>query len=375
MQCRIQLARSAQILAAVAPAWEVLAAEALEPNPFYEPWILLPALRAQGERGFCGVLVWHGRSLIGLFPFQRVARFRGLPVTALASWRHSVHLMCAPLVHRDCAAESLGALFRWLKSDGAPVVELRYLPSDGAFHAALGDALAAEGARFVVTQSFERALLRRAPDADAYAAAAFSAQLRKSLRRGGRKLRESGPVSEIAIGPGGSLGEEIERFLELEASGWKGREGGALASSPASLRFGRAVLQEAHRRGRLSMVGIDCGGRPVARRCSLLAGAGSYAFKTAYDESFAACSPGVLAEALSLRQFHALPDVAWMDSYTEPDNALVNRMWKDRRAIRGVAVGTTAWGALWVSMLPLLRWTARQLKAKAQTAAPHRLAA
>jgi CelD/BcsL family acetyltransferase involved in cellulose biosynthesis len=122
----------------------------------------------------------------------------------------------------------------------------------------------------------------------------MSAQLRKQLRRKERRLAERG-MTTISVGPGDDASAEIERFLELEASGWKGREGGALAASAENLSFGREVLQQASRRGRLHMVGIDCDGRPVARRCSLLAADGAYAFKTAYDESFAAYSPGVLA--------------------------------------------------------------------------------
>ena len=42
-----------------------------------------------------------------------------------------------------------------------------------------------------------------------------------------------------------------------------------------------------------------------------------------------------------------------MDSYTDPDNLTVNRMWKDRRAMQSVAIGVGA-GELWVSMLPFL---------------------
>ena len=30
-------------------AWEELAAAAIEPNVFYEPWMLMPALRAYGN--------------------------------------------------------------------------------------------------------------------------------------------------------------------------------------------------------------------------------------------------------------------------------------------------------------------------------------
>ena len=40
--------RDAAALAALVPEWENLAANALEPNPAYEPWMLFPALEAYG---------------------------------------------------------------------------------------------------------------------------------------------------------------------------------------------------------------------------------------------------------------------------------------------------------------------------------------
>jgi hypothetical protein len=194
---------------------------------------------------------------------------------------------------------------------------------------------------------------------------AMSAQLRRQIRRNERRLAERG-MRTMQIRPGDEIGHEVERFLRLEAGGWKGREGGALATHAASARFGRDVLAEAHWRGRLHMVGMDCEGAPIARRVSLLAGEGAYAFKTAYDETYAAYSPGVLAEALSLRRFHDLPGVRWMDSYTEPDNAVVNRMWKDRRAMQSVAIGIGAWGAFWLSIYSSLRDTRRSISSARQ---------
>ena len=41
--------RDPQALSAFVPAWEELAAAALEPNVFYEHWMLLPALEAFGK--------------------------------------------------------------------------------------------------------------------------------------------------------------------------------------------------------------------------------------------------------------------------------------------------------------------------------------
>ena len=105
----IQVLRDWESLAAIVSPWEELAAHALEPNPFYEPWILLPALRAQGEgEQFRCISIWDEGRLLGLFPFERRRRFKGLPVTTLTSWRHSAYLLCTPLPSNACAPSSAG---------------------------------------------------------------------------------------------------------------------------------------------------------------------------------------------------------------------------------------------------------------------------
>jgi len=358
MSVRLQVVSDPRVLASIVPAWEALAANACEPNPFYEPWILLPALVAQGAANFRCVLAWEGDALAGLFPFERQRRYRGLPVATLASWRHSAYLLCTPLVHADAAVECLKALLGFRPGD-ASLLELRYLRADGPFAAALARALRTSRVAFATVSRFSRPLLRKAQTADAYLAR-LSPHLRKELRRKQRRMVEQPGYAEVVLGPRDDFAAEIERFIALEASGWKGKAGGAFACSEESLRFGRAVLGEAARRGRLHMVGIDGGGRPVARRFSLLAGEGAFAFKTAYDERYAQYSPGVLAEVIRMREFHRLPQ-QWMDSYTDPDNPTANRMWLERREIETLAIAAGAWGEFWLSMLPVLRWTARRL--------------
>src|SRR5436190_17418264 len=147
----IQVLRDRESLAAIVSPWEELAAHAIEPNPFYEPWILLPALRAQGEGGEF-VSIWDQGRLIGLFPFERRRRFKGLPVATLTSWRHSAYLLCTPLVRADAALECLRALLRWTD---ASMLELRYLPADGPFR----EALATAASTIVTIDRFSRALL------------------------------------------------------------------------------------------------------------------------------------------------------------------------------------------------------------------------
>src|SRR5258706_16303765 len=68
-------------------AWEDLAADALEPNPFYEPWMLMPALAGLAKGSDVGVAlvltVEQGEPVLcGVFPLERRVRYKGLPVAA-----------------------------------------------------------------------------------------------------------------------------------------------------------------------------------------------------------------------------------------------------------------------------------------------------
>src|SRR5262249_15618748 len=132
---------------------------------------------------------------------------------------------------------------------------------------------------------------------------------------------------------------------------------GAGSRARAGRVYSEEVAASASLLGRLLMLGIDFDGQPIARRCAFVAGKGSFAFKTAYDEGFAEFSPGAMLELDSIEQLRALPGVQWMDSCATPDNQLINRISNARQAVRSLALGVGALGELVISGLPLLRWT------------------
>jgi CelD/BcsL family acetyltransferase involved in cellulose biosynthesis len=345
----VTVARSLTELDCLVPAWEDLARATLEPNPFYEHWMLRPAIAAFATaHDMSVVLVWSGERLDGLFPFARVARYKGLPASALASWQHSHTLLCTPLVRADAAAACLEALFDWLET---PLVEWRYLAAGEPFHCALRAALAARGLDVIVNRSHSRALLRKHR---ATVSGRFRRQLLKSEKRAG--------LASVTLGSRDDIGRWIDDFLRIEAAGWKGRNGSAMASKPANERYFREIIGAAFRRGQLIGCGLDAGGRPVARRFSFSAGEAAYAFKTAYDESYAEFSPGALLELANVRQVDADPRVQWMDSFTEVNVLAVERLWPDRREMQTLLAGFGTWGRLAATALPWLRWLKRSLR-------------
>jgi CelD/BcsL family acetyltransferase involved in cellulose biosynthesis len=341
-------------LRAIVPDWEALAAEAAEPNPFYEHWMLLPALEAYGKNEGAGsdfrcVLVWDNGTLAGLFPLQLERRFHGLPLAVLRSWRHrNMLLCCAPLVHAKFAGRCLAAL---LQSPLAPAIELEWMPADGAVYAALAETALAKGLPWMATDAYARAVLLRERDPRER----FNSNMKNNLRRWQAKLAALGAVTPVRLPPDGDLARWADEFLRLEASGWKAEQGSALACREDDRRFVAAVFPEAFRRGRLIITGLDLDGRPLARHCMIAAGEGAFTFKIAYDEAYASCSPGIVAEVDNVRQFLERPGPRWIDSNTARENTSYGRVWKDRRTFQRVAVGLRGLGKAAVAALPMLR--------------------
>lgn len=369
--------RELKTLLGLVPAWEDLAAAAIEPNVFYEHWMLIPALEgfAGGKDVRVVLVLIHDDDAAGrrprlgaLFPLERIRTFKNLRVSALGLWQHVHCYACTPLVRAETAGECVAALLRWFQSGeaGASVLELGSIAGDGPLRRLLIDSCNELGLLSMATDAFTRGLWSKS-DAVADPGSAVSGELRRQLRRKEKRLSERGCVKHVVLRTGDDLRPWVEDFLRIEASGWKGSGGTALAASPAGQRYFEQVAAAAHRRGRLLMLGIDFDGRPIARRCAFLAGEGSFAFKTAYDEKFAAFSPGTLLEVDNIRQLGALPGVRWMDSCAAPDNLLINRISNERRTVQSLAVGTGTLGELMVSGLPLLRWTHQRILKRKST--------
>lgn len=352
-------------------AWNDLAAAALEPNVFYEPWMLLPAIDSFGRgKELRYVLVYADQQeapplLCGLFPLERVARYKGLPFSHVTLWQHKHCFLGTPLVRAAHARACLKAFLDWLEaaSDGAPAIRWGVVAADGPFWRALAEALGESGRRSFVPYRFERAVMRPRVGGDAFLVEALSRKGAKELQRLERRLAEEGKLEYAELEDAAEAEQWIAAFIELEARGWKGRNASALGSSQAGRLFFARAARAAARRGRLMMLGLRLAGRWIALKCNFLSGEGSFAFKIAYDEDYARFSPGTLLELENIRRFHARPELRWMDSCAEPDHFMVNRLWPDRRALAHLVTTTgRPAGELMISSLPLLHWMSRTLR-------------
>lgn len=372
-KCSVVSVTDFALLDGITEKWEELAAQAVEPNPFYEAWMLRPALTHLGAGVDLRVVLVFAPNrarpsqplLAGVFPLERRARNNRLPCRTLSLWRHKFCQLTTPLIRASHAQETLAAFFAWLNAadHGCTLMEFNRVSGEGPFHHLFVDYLDHNAVLHHTGDCFARAIFRPASDAETYLRTVQSAKHRKASRRHEQQLAASGAIEYVALAAGGDLQAWLEEFMALEASGWKGRERSALDSSAADRQFFVSAATEAFRRGRFEMLALRHNGRMIAARCSFAAGSGAYTFKIAYDESYARWSPGVLLEIENIRRLHGDSRIRWMDSFTSRDNAMFNRLWRDRLLLREVTVGTgPRRGDFIVSLLPLLRWLKRRTK-------------
>lgn len=320
--------------------WDDLARCASEPNPFAERWCLEPSLTAFDPGGRVQLLALStDNRLVGIMPVARQRRYEAYPLPHLTSWTHANAFCGAPLVAHGHEHAFWRAVLAWADASAgsALFLHLRDVPLDGPLATALRDVCIAEARPAAIVQHFERALLASDLAPEDYFAASLSGKKRKELRRQASRLAEEGGLRfERFIGDE-ALGPWVEAFLALEAAGWKGAEGSALLRDPLKSQFFAETLRGAACAGRLERLALYLDERPVAMLVNFLTPPGAYSFKTAFDERLARFSPGVLLQRENL-DLLARDGIAWCDSCAAPDHPMIERIWREKRAIGRVSI-------------------------------------
>ncbi|MEA2436591.1 MAG: hypothetical protein QOF65_1147 [Thermoleophilaceae bacterium] len=327
--------------------WRELAARALEPNPFFEPEFVMPAARRLGEEAALVGIADKAGDWLACLPVSFTHRWKRLPLSAITAWRHLYCFLGTPLVAPDEPERALEQLIeRGLDNGGrARMLGLEWMRADGPIASALHSLLGHR--RALQFEAFERAALERRPTGD-YVDETLRPHHRRELRRLSRRLAEEmdAPleVRDVSHDP-----QMIDRFIAMEASGWKGRRGTAFAAHEGHREFFAEVCDGFRENGRLQLLALAAGDRPAALKCNLLAEDEVFCFKIAYDEAYARFSPGVQLEERTVAVFHERMSQRLMDSCADPDNEMINRLWPDRRPLVSWAIpgaGASGWASL-----------------------------
>jgi CelD/BcsL family acetyltransferase involved in cellulose biosynthesis len=329
-------------------AWRELADRAASPNPFFDPDYVLPAARGLGCFDRVGVVVVEdGGEWTGAMPVRRFSRWHRLPLPCIGTWRHRYCLLGTPLLSADAEDGALRIADSMRDARGSAFAALEWVPAEGPIAAGMDDS----ARRPIPFEEITRATIVRRPQND-YLEGRLKGKHRREFRRLSKGLDEEVGAPLGLVDRAGDP-TAVEDFLALEASGWKGRTGTALAAHPAHADFFREMTALMAARGALELTFLEGGGRIAAARCSLVSGDGSFCFKVGFDERLKRFSPGRELELRVIDRFHEAGRLQWMDSCADPGNELFNRLWPDRRKLRTVAYRSR--GRLGAFVPPALR--------------------
>ena len=342
--------RDVECNAAFLTAWADLAKHASEPNPFNEQWALLPALTAHDSAGRCELLSLDSDGeLHGLMPIARRGLYYRYPLPHLQNWMHGNAFCGMPLVRTGHERQFWQALFDWAdrRAGTALFLHLTHLDEGGPLFAALCDVTNSQRRAAAVVHREERALLHSQLSPQDYLDASMSGKKRKELRRQHRRLAEEGKLEFARQIDASGLGPWTDEFLLLEKAGWKGSNGSALACSSDTDAMFRATLAGAAEAGRLERLRLSLDGKPIAMLANFITPPGAFSYKTAYDEDYARFSPGVLLQRENLDLLDN-PAIDWCDSCASADHPMIDRIWREKRAMVrvSIAIGGSARQAL-----------------------------
>ena len=320
--------------------WRALAQRAVEPNGYYLPaWELAVSATARGRTGASALPALDGYStrLIGLMPVISLWRAWKIPLPALVS-AHPYGTLCSPLIDRDAPIEAATRLLQQARETGAHALVLNDVALDGAAMASLKQALNRDGLKPRVLSSYIRASLDATQDGETLLREALGARKLKELRRQRHRLEEHGPVVfEVARRPD-EIGPALEAFLQLEASGWKGKRGTALIQHAGDATFIRRAVPALAETAQCEIVSLRAGTIPVAAGIVLRHQDRAFFFKLGIDERFARYSPGVQLTLDLTRHLCADPAIASADSTASADHPMINPIWRGRFAIGDVLI-------------------------------------
>lgn len=361
------------ILAVPEAAWADLSARAIEANAFYHPaWARAVARHVKGQVGMRALLAWDSprkRRLIGLMLVAPAWNCLRLPIPVFVGW-YAYAPLTTPLLERDQPDNAARTLMGAAREAGAQALLLPALAQDGAVAAALRRATEPFAIGPRVFNAHERARLDATQAIDA-AVEALGAKKLKELRRQRNRLADTGEVNFRIAAPGAEAEAALEQFLALEAAGWKGAAGTALAAKQGDVAFMREALPPMVRDGAAQIVTLTSGDKVVAAGVLLRHARRAYFFKIAYDESFAKSSPGVQLTLDITRAMCADDAIDSVDSTAIANHPMIDHIWRDRQPIADLLLPTQAGGSGFKLLAALI--DARRVLRDAARSLYHRL--
>lgn len=265
--------------------------------PFHRPeWIAAYLKAFEPESQVVLMTASAGDKLVAVLPLTRKrAWFAGIPMWKLAG-AGNIHSTQFDIVRTSCEAGEAAIPAFWNLLKRMPVwnmLELPLLAKNGAGLRLIQRA-SKDGCQTMSVRFSECPVLRMEKDEKGQLnwLHGTSRHFRHELRRYARILaRELGEEPRLVRRTNPDR-EALEQFYELEAAGWKGREGSAIKCTPQTRSFYDRIARVGAAGGYFCLHSLEANNRMLAGAFSVQTADCLYPLKIAYDESLRRGGPG-----------------------------------------------------------------------------------
>lgn len=316
MAYRLEWVGDVERFEALAPQWDALAQ--LDPTPFarhawFSAWWAAFATRRLRLRTLA---LWSGDELAAVFPLAAAGR----SLQALAN----VH---TPVFRPLAVDEQARAALADAVMEATPaVLHVPALPAGDPAATVVADSARRRGLLTVTVPQHTSPTVDTSGTFEDYRAAMRPKLAEHERRR--RKMQRDHEAELVLVDPAAPTTAALaalERGLQVEARGWKGRAGTAVLSSSDTAAFYRSVARRYGELGQLSLSWIALDGRMVAFDLALLDRGSYHLLKTTYDEEFRSLGPGMVLRLAVIERCFELglqaheflgDDMAWKRTFS-----------------------------------------------------------
>ena len=327
---------------------DYLAARAMEPNVFFNPRFLAPAMPRLEDREVRLAVIRDGTEeksrLRLLVPFSIEKPPIPLGATVMRAWAHPFGPLGTPLVDGDDPIGVIEDFFAMLARPHLDLPKIFVFPEtrlDGPFAATLRAVAEARNLPLITASRTERPYLESDLDGEAYLRQSLRSHHYREFRRLKRRLADLGRLEHRIARQPDEIRPAIETFLALEAAGWKGRERSAMVVDRYRAAFAREAVHLLAERDLCRIHTLVLNNHALASLVVFVESGMAYTWKTAYDENYAGFSPGTLLMIEVTKAHLDDPNIVATDSCAVPDHPVMSRLWTERRAIGTFVVGLT----------------------------------
>ena len=193
--------------------------------------------------------------------------------------------------------------------------------------------LASQNMPSALSDEYSRPVMTHGETFENHMKTQVSRSRRRGLARNRKRLQELGAVTTRAFTNGDDLDAAVDDFLRIEAAGWKGDQGSALACNENLATFARAAFGSKNTMpaARADMLYLD--DKPIAASLSVLSGKTVFTLKTAYDEIYKSFGPGLLLEQDIVESFLSEDWAEMMDSAVTEQPHVLGGMWNSNATV------------------------------------------